>query len=109
MNRRRIWPPIRYANPDQQIFRLAFAYFHNDIKVSALVENARIDQLVLSIVFGSPLIFVNQLCVRKFGLRVFVQILHVGMSWRIVQVKVILFHVLAMVSFVTIQSQTAAP
>ena len=59
------------------------------------------------IAFAAPAVFFNQPPVGKFRLRVLVEEFHVGVGRRRVEIKIILFNVLAVVSFVAGEAEEA--
>ncbi len=87
-----------YADAD--ILRRFFGVLDKDIEISIAIEDAGIQQLELRF-SPSRAVFLDQLPVRKFPLRVFVKHMHVAVSGDIFKVKPILFRVLTVISFGT--------
>src|SRR6185437_3253506 len=98
---------IAYADLDEEIFRSPLGIFHEDIEVAISVKDSCIQQLVLHISTIAPLVRLDQIHIRESCLRVLVQVLHVGMRWRAVEVEVVFFGVLSMVGFAVRQSEYA--
>jgi hypothetical protein len=73
--------------------------------VPALFENARIEQFELGLALVPPPVFLHQLRVRVCGLRIFVELLHVRMISRTVEIKVVLPHVFTVISLITRQAE----
>src|SRR5262249_21291359 len=55
---------------------------------------------------SAPVLF-DQLVVRKFCLRILVQIFHIGMCGRRIEIEVVLLHILAVIAFVSSQPEQA--
>ena len=91
-------PRLMMLKSNQQVFRFQLAVFHYDIEVTALVEYSGIDQFKLAIEFGSAAVLLHQLGVWEIRLRIFVEILHVGVAGCVVEVKVIFLDVLSVVA-----------
>src|SRR5207244_1238053 len=68
-----------------------------DIKIAVVIEDARVDQLVLRGMLVAAAVLLDQPRVGKFSLRVLVQVLHVGMRGRRVEIEVVFFDVLAVI------------
>src|SRR5580692_7716064 len=62
---------------DQDIFDIGFGIFHEYVEVAIFVEYTRIEQFELWLVPVAASIFLHQFRVRKLGLWVLVEILHV--------------------------------
>src|SRR5262249_9385184 len=81
--------------------------FDEHIEVAVGVEAAGIDELEFRICpIAAPILF-DQLVVREGCLRVFVEVLHVGMCGCRIEVEIIFLDVFAMVSFVAGQTVEA--
>ena len=98
---------IRGADADENVFRGDLGIFHDDIEITALIKDAGIYELIFQIVLAAPAIFFQQLLVGICGVRIFVEILHVGVRRSVVQVEVILFHVFAMIAFMDCETEHA--
>ena len=70
-----------------------------DVEVAVVVEDAGVEQLVLHLVAGAPAVRLHQIGVGIGRLRVLVEVLHVRVRRRAVEVEVVLLHVLAVVAF----------
>src|SRR5207249_1535182 len=71
------------------------------------IKNTRVEQLKRALVFPAPRIFLDELLIRKLRLRVFVERLRVGMRRRGVEVEILLFHILAVISLRIAQTKKA--
>ena len=71
-------------------------------KENALVhevgEGPRVAQFECGAAPPEPLVFANEPMLRSFALGILITILHVRMSWRTVEVEVILFDILAVIA-----------
>ena len=85
-------------DPDQHVFRTVLGVFHEHIEVAVVVEYAGIEQFVFKFL-PRPFILFHQVAVGELPLRILVQVLHVGVRGRAVDVEVVLLYVLAVVAF----------
>src|SRR5207302_10530230 len=74
-------------------------------EVAVLVEPARIEQFHLGFVLASPSILFEQPGVGEFRLRILVQIFHVRVCRRAIQIKGVFLYVLAMIAFIACQTE----
>ena len=72
-----IGPPIAYADLDQDVGRRCLRIFHEDVEIPVTVEYAGVEQFVLGILAATTPIRLYQVKVRKFLLRILIEILHV--------------------------------
>ena len=84
------------ANGD--VFGRDLGVLHIDVEEPPLVEDAGVQQLEFRAVPAAPPVLLDQLAIRKLGLRIAVEEPHVGVRGRVVQVIVVLLHVLAVVA-----------
>src|SRR5258708_20760100 len=75
------------------------------IKIAVAIEYSGVEQLVLWLGLWTLAVLFANPRIRKRGLRIFVQILHVGMSRCRIEVEVILFDVFAVIAFVSGQAK----
>ena len=99
MQHRGVWASIPSRDFHQDVARLALRVLDEDIEISVLSEYAGIEQFVFWLVAAAARIFANQSGIGKRALGVLVEHLQIGMRRRRVQVEVMLFDVLAVVSF----------
>ena len=86
----------------------ALAYSTNDVEVAVLVEDAGVDQFELAVLLAPRRRFSSTSCAYgNSALRVLVEVLHVGVRRRAVEVEVVLLHVLAVVALVAGQAEEA--
>ena len=97
--RGRLAGPVEDRDLDEQILGRRLRVLDVDVEVPVIGERARVDQLVLELVAGAPAVGLDQIEVRERPLRVLVQVPHVGMRRRAVEVEVVLLDVLAVIPF----------
>ena len=105
VNRRHVRAAIAHADLDQNVGWRLLGVFHEDIEVAILVENASINQLVLRFSATAPPVRLDQITIRKFTLRIFVEHLHVRVGRRIVDVEVVLLDIFAVVPLAVGQAE----
>ena len=107
MNFGGFWSSIRRRDLNQNVLSAGLCVFYKHIKVAIVIEHTGIHQLKLGLLFSAISVFFNQLRVRKFGLRIFVEILHVGMRRRRVKIEVVFFDVFTVIPFTASQPEQA--
>src|SRR5204862_414161 len=78
-----------------------------DVEVAAVVEHAAVDQFELGIAQTAPAVFVKQLTIWIFGLRILVEHPLIGVTRQRVEVEVTLLHVLAVIPLRRHESEIA--
>ncbi len=99
MNSCRVGTAIVHRDPDQNVFRSLLGVLDEHIEVAVLGEHAGIEQFVFELFSRSPAVGLDKVAIREFPLRILVEVLHVGMRRRAVDVEVVLLDVLAVVAF----------
>ena len=94
----RFRPAIVHGDPDEHVFRALLGVFDEHVEVAVVVEDAGVEQLVLELLPRSSPVRLDQVPVGKLALRVLVEVLHVRVRRRAVEVEVVLLHVLAVVA-----------
>jgi hypothetical protein len=94
---RRLGAAIERLDADAQIVGVRLGVFDEHVEVPVLVEDARIEQLELRPLPAAARVLLDQPAVRILGLRVLVQVLHVAVGRRAVDVEVILLQILAVI------------
>ena len=89
---------VRRTDPDEHVFRRSLGIFHEYIEIPVFVEHAGIEQLVLEVLPRPPAVSLPQIPIRKRPLRILVQVLHVRVRRRRVQVEVIFLDVFPVVA-----------
>src|SRR5580704_4952738 len=98
VNFRRFSASIVDTDLDQDIFGRLLGVLHKHVEVAVLVENSRVEQLVLRLIAVPSSIGPDQLVIWVGGLRVLIEELHVRMRRRAVEIEVALLYVLAMIA-----------
>jgi hypothetical protein len=99
MQRRRLGAAVDRANADQDIVRASFGVFDKHVEIAVVVEDARVEQLVLRVVLAAAGVLGHQIGIGVDSLRVLVEHPHPRVRGRRVQVKVVFFDILTMVAF----------
>ena len=98
MQRRRVRSAIYNGHADQNVIRRMLRVFRRHVVVAAFVEHACVHEFKLGLGPAAAAIFLDKLRVRKFRLRIFVEGLEIRMCGRGIEIKILLFHVLAVVA-----------
>jgi len=96
-----VWPvPGRDWNRDsgQDLLWGFFRILHIHIKITVILEYTRVQQFVFELIVGASPIGCYQVSVGIFSLWIFVEPFHVGMRGRRIEIEVVLFDILAVVS-----------
>src|SRR5579862_3706533 len=91
-------PAIAQADLDKNVLRGLLSVLHENIEVAIAVEDSGVKQLIFHVAAGAQIAGGDQVIVREGVLGIFVQVLHVRMSGRAIEVEVILFDILAVVA-----------
>src|SRR5262245_39356142 len=83
-------PAIVDADPDQHVFRGCLGILDDDVEIAVVVEDASVEELVLELVPRAPPIRRPEVSVGISRLGVLVQVLHVGVGRRVVEVEIVL-------------------
>ena len=94
----RVRPPVGCRDPHEDVFRTGFGVLHEDVEVAVVIEDAGVEQFILHLVAGAAAVRLHQVGVGIGRLRVLVEVLHVRVGRRAVEVEVVLLHVLAVVA-----------
>ena len=100
-------PAVEDRDSDQEVFRSFFRVLHKNVEVSVTIEYSGIEQFVLKFLARAALTCLHQVSVRELRLRVLVEVPHVGMGWRAIEIEVVFLHILAVISFAVRQSEKA--
>ena len=90
---------------DQNVFRRFLGIFHEHVEIAILVEDAGVEQFVLEFGAAAAAAGVDEIRVRKRSLRILVEVLHVRMRRRAVEVEVVFLDVLAVIAFAVGQAE----
>ena len=101
----RLRPAVTHADLDEEVFWRLLGIFHEDVEVAVFVEDSCVQEFVLHVVTGAPLVRLDQIAVGIFRLRILVQVLHVRVRRRAVEIEVIFFDVFAVVGLAVRQPE----
>ena len=107
MEPRRFGASVVDGDPDQDVLRAILGVLQHNVEIPVIVEDACIKQFVLELLPGPAPVRFDQVLIRKLPLRVFVEVLHVRVRRRRVDVEVVLLDVLAVVSLAVGQPEEA--
>ena len=85
-------------DPDQDVVDAGLGILDHHVPVAVLVEHPRVQQFVLRRAPIPPPVLLDEQGVREGVLRILVEVLHVGVRRRGVEVEVVLLHVLAVIA-----------
>ena len=89
---------VVYRDQHQNVFRPGLGVLDEDVEVTVIVEDARVDQFELGLILAPPAVLLDQPGIGKFPLRVFVEVLEVRVRWRGVEIVVEFLDVLAVIA-----------
>ena len=101
----RVRSPVGRRDLHQDVVGAALGVLHEDIEVPVVVEDPRVEELVLHVVAVAPAVRLHQVGVGIGRLRVLVEVLHVRVGRRAVEVEVVFLNVLAVVPLAVGQSE----
>jgi hypothetical protein len=88
---------VAHLNAHADVFRAGFGVLDKHVKVALSVEDARVHEFVLCLRGAALAALLDELLIGIGSLRILVEVLHVRMRWRGIEVEIILLHILAMV------------
>ncbi len=103
--RRRRRSAVMDGDLDEDVFRCGLGILDEYVEVAVLIEDARIEQLVLRVATASRAIRADEVRVRVRGMGILVEVLHVRVRGRGVEIEVVLLHVLAVIALAVRQSE----
>ena len=93
-----VGPSVAYADLYQQIGRCGLCVLHEYVKIAVFVEYAAVDQLEFGIGPSAMSVGVYQIQIRICILRILIEILHIRMGRRTVQVVIIFLDVFSVIA-----------
>ncbi len=99
--------PVVHRDATDDVLRAGLGVLDLHVEVVAVVEDARVDQLVLHLLPGAGPVGGDEVVVRELGVRVLVQPALVAVGRQVVDVEVVLLHVLAVVALGVGQAEQA--
>src|SRR5271156_572449 len=94
----RFGPTIPCGYLNENVVRIGFGIFHKNVEIVVSVKDCSIKQLILEVVARTLTIDLYEISIRIGRLGILVEIFHVGVSRRAVEVEVVLLNVFSMVS-----------
>ena len=98
---------VAHGDPNQDVLRFSLGILHEDVEIPVLIENACVEQFILGGQFVARPIGVDDDLVGVLSLRILVEVLHVRVGWRAVEVEVVLLDVLAVIALAVVQAEQA--
>ncbi len=105
VQRRLVRPHVAHPHPHQQVARRRLGIVDRHLPVPVLVEDARVDQLVLGVGTGPSAVLGRQVVVGELRLRIVVPPRHPRMGRRAVQIPPVVLDILPVVAFRTAQAE----
>ena len=90
---------VLHRDLHENVFGRRLGILDEDVEIPIVVEHAGVEQLVLQLAATPRLVALDDLVIGKRALRILVEILHVRVRRRRVEVEVIFLHVLAVIAF----------
>jgi hypothetical protein len=100
MKTRSLGATVDDADSHQHVLWRLLGILDEHIEVPVVIEDAGVEQLVLRIAASAAPAFRHQFGVGEGALRIFVQILHVGMAGKVVEIEVALLDIFAVIAFI---------
>jgi hypothetical protein len=95
----RLRPSVANRYAHENVIRTDLCVFKKDVEVAIILEDACIDKLILEVFPGTSAICLNKIHIRVLTLGILIEVFHVAVCGRRVEIEVILLNVFAVVSF----------
>ncbi len=105
MQSRGLRTPVRDGEADEARLRRRLRIFDEDVEVAVAIERAAVNELVLELLARAKRVGLHEIVVRKSGVGVLVQPLHVRVGRRGIEIEVVLLHILAVIPLRIAQSE----
>ena len=92
---------------DKNVFDIGFRVLDAHVEIAVFIEDSGVEQFEFRIIPAASAIFFQKLRVGERRLRIFVEILHVGMRGRAVEVEITFLYVLAVIAFFSSEAEEA--
>src|SRR5262245_23617550 len=99
--------PVPGGDANKDVFVTAFRVFNKDVEVAVVIESSGVVQLEFRLAAAASPVFVDQLTVWEFSLRILVKHPHITMRRRGIEIEVILLGIFSVIAFVSGQSEYA--
>src|ERR1044071_9228672 len=80
------------------IFRRCFGILYKNIEIFILIKGPCIEKFVLQPTSAAPAVLFNKVPIWILGLWIFVEVFHVRMGRRTIEIEVVLFYILTMIA-----------
>src|SRR5215510_985096 len=90
---------IRDTDPNENVLAIGLRVLDKHVEISVLVEHACIQQFEFRLVLSAATIFFDQSSIGILLLRILVEVLHVRMRRRAIDIEVVLFNVFTVIAF----------
>src|SRR5262249_16238974 len=107
MERGRFGASVPDADLNQQVLGRVLGILNEDVGVTVIVRDDSVEQLIFTLATAPLPVGPHQIVIWVSPLRVLVEVLHVGVGRRGVQIEVILLAVLTMVAFIVGKAEEA--
>ena len=81
--------PVVHGDAHQHVFRPGLRVLHEHVEVPVVVKHVGIEKLVLEFLPRQTAVGLHEFAIRKFPLRILIEIFHVRVSGRAVEVEVV--------------------
>src|SRR5579863_1778169 len=95
------------SNLNEDVFGRALSVLDEDVKITVVVKNAGVEKFIFGLLPRTASILCNQIVIGISALRIFVEILHVGVRGGTIEVEIIFLYVLAVIPFTVGQAKEA--
>ena len=96
---------IGYVDVNGDVLLVVLGISNMNVEVFIVVENSRVEYFIFWILPGSLHVHLAQFVIGEFVLRIFVQVFHVVMRRKIVEVIVEFLHIFAMISLAVSETE----
>src|SRR5262249_12529876 len=100
-------PAVVDTDLDEDVLGRFLRILDENIEVAILIEDAGVEQLIFEFIAIAAAAGIDEVAIGIGSLRILVEVLHVRMGWRAVEIKVVLFDVLPVVALAVGQAEEA--
>src|SRR5690349_17990713 len=97
--------PVLYINFNKNILYGLLRIGYTNIKILILIEHSCVQYFVFRLGTAPLRIFISQLIVWEFLLRVFIQILHIVVRRKIIEIIIQFLYILTMIALVVTETK----
>jgi|SRR6516162_5510932 hypothetical protein len=99
-------PAVAQTDLDQNVARRSLGVLDEHVEITVFDEDTGIDQFVLRVSAATPSIGFDEISVRVSILRIFIKILHVGVSRSAVEVIIVFLDVLPVIALAMVRPKS---